>query len=187
MGRFNGGGFVSGYRWDSANTFVTTNNGIANVGSNSGLNILNAGIYKLDVSLYPVSTGDGGQFNTIYFSFGTTYLNNASTPSGTFGGSKTLDTYSYTTTYPGIISWLTNAFSSANSTTSELDTTSGYLVYKYYSKSNNSGELYSGICTTQITFTINAPTIIYFNVACSVGISVGNSYFVLQMISSQYV
>ena len=183
-------------------TYLNTNNGIATVDASGGLNILQAGIYTLNLSIDCSATSmtisPTNNFGIIYFNFGTTKLNAVSLANitGSFGGTHTSGMFSYgsnATSYPGIIDWLVNSFTTgANTTPSKYYIKNNQLMWGYACNNfSNSGPLSSGICTTKITFIINTPTIIYLNTCCidNVGIPVytltmGKSYFTLELISN---
>jgi hypothetical protein len=134
----------------------------------------------------------------IYFNFGTNKLNNVllANITGSFGGTHTNKMFSFgsnATTYPGIINWIVNSFTSGTTTTpSKYYIDNNQLIWGYAcNNSTNSGPLKSGICTTKITFIINQPTIIYLNTCCIdnnggniYSLTMGKSYFTLQLISN---
>jgi hypothetical protein len=181
-------------------TYLNTNNGIAIVDASGGLNILQAGIYTLDVSIDYSATSmtisPTNSFGIIYFNFGTNKLNAISIANitGSFGGTRTSGMFSYgsNTTYPGIIDWLVNSFTTgANTTPSKYYIKNNQLMWGYACNNfSNGGPLSSGICTTKITFIINQPTIIYLNTCCIdingslvYTLTMGKSYFTLQLIN----
>lgn len=165
---------------------LSTTNGIATV-SNDSLILTNAGIYTLNLSLAFISANSGGNFNTVSYYFGgTSYVNLGSTgqPLFNYGGNNT--------STPGIINWASTHMStgnSANATQNIFVSINSSLACNYYGKTFNNGGFYPGICTTQITFTSPNPgQAINFNIACGVGgLNLGNSFFTLQMISSNAV
>ena len=173
---------------------LNTNHGIATA-SNQALIITNPGVYTINLSLALTSGGHGGDGNTIFYNFGTQALNNVALDSieGSFGGlGTTTQLYNYgatNTSSPGIINWTTTNYSTGNGANGNYDDFAihnNQLVAVIYSKVNNSGGVYTGICTTQLTFTVNkASQSIYLNVQCGNQITLGNSYFTLQMISSK--
>jgi hypothetical protein len=190
-------------------TFLSTNNGIATVDASNGLHILQAGIYTLKVSVD--CSGTSMVYNTddgiIYFNFGTNKLSGVAYQSvyGSFGGSHSNKMFSFgsnATTYPGIISWLTNSNTQGpNPTASKyLVNSNNQLLWGYYCNnfstgtSGNNGPLQPGVCTTKITFIINQPTTIFFNIGCvnanslstAFNLTMGKSYFTLQLINSTY-
>ena len=186
-------------------TFLSTNNGIATVDA-SGLHILNAGIYTLKVSIDCSSTSMNVVDDAIiYFNFGTSKLPGVAYESvyGSFGGSQLNKMFSFgsnSTLYPGIIAWLTNSNTQGpNPTASKyLVNNNNQLLWGYYCNNNstgtngNNGPLQPGVCTTKITFIINQPTTIYFNIGCvyvnnlstAFNLTMGNSYFTLDLISN---
>jgi photosystem II stability/assembly factor-like uncharacterized protein len=179
--------------WYSMNTVVSTTNGIATLGTSmsgiAGLKILNAGIYKIHLSFFPLSAASDG--SDIKFNFGTTrQVNNPTTNKvNAFGGSNNYGMYTfdnnYNNRYPGIISWLANGYQ-IGSTNAGFAKSAGELNFTYgvFGYPNN-GDLYSGCCSTQITFILNGETTIYFNVsATSSGTTMSNCYFTLELISS---
>ena len=102
--------------FNSLPTYLNTNNGIARVDASGGLNILQAGIYKLNLSIDCSATNITTTTNNlqIYFNFGTTFLKNQarSALTGSFGGIHTSGMFSLgsnSTTYPGIINWVSNS------------------------------------------------------------------------------
>jgi photosystem II stability/assembly factor-like uncharacterized protein len=178
--------------WHSLPAVLTTNNGLAILDTSGGLTILNSGIYKINLSLFPTLIQDGS--TNISFCFGSTYLSNISSTTivNAFGGPHPSGMFTYDPSYnptkPGIISWVANGYSSGNSTTSNFvkNSTTNELGYEYYTGGNSTQTLYSGICTTEITFIINSQTSIFFNVSTnsSTGVSFGNCCFTLQLISN---
>ena len=197
LGYFDNGfaGTTSPTYWTSMPTVLLTNNGIAiaaadNTGVNTeGLSIKSAGVYKLNLTVYITSGGNGGAFNAINFNFGSQAL---SQPDlfASFGGSQVAGqmlSYSNTNTnYPGIISWNVDSYSSGNNGVSGFSLSNNQLRYSYFSKVNNTGLIYPGICTTEITFVLNAPTIIFFIVQCDNAIQMGRSYFTLELITTNF-
>jgi len=178
-------------KWYSLPATLNTNNGIANVNANGGL-ILQPGVYKINLSLFPTTTQDGS--SNISFNFGTSYLSNSSTSSSAtaFGGPCSTGMFTYDPFYnpysPGIISWLADGYSSANSTNDNFvkNPTTNELSYNYYNAGfPNGGALYGGIFTTKITFILDSSATIYFNVSTSstTGVIMGNSCFTLNLIS----
>jgi hypothetical protein len=187
FGYFGNLGYVSNANYYSMPTHLLTNNGVANVDVSNGLHLLNSGIYKLNLSIDCSSTSISTTDGTIYFNFGTIQLSNTSPTSitGSFGGSHTSRMYSYgsnSTSYPGIISWVTEAYTAGtNSTLSQNSNSNNELVYNYSYNSNGAGVILQGICTTEITFVISQPTTIFFNIGGSLNLTMGNSYFTLQL------
>ena len=189
--------------WYSMNTVVSTTNGIATLGTGNtvggntiyGLKILNAGIYKIHLSLFPVNGSSRGFQMKI--NFGTVLQNNNPTSNtvNAFGGKGnsnnlgygmyTFDN-NYNYTYPGIISWLGNGYNNVNTTNSGFTIAAGELNFSYNADaSSGSGLIFAGICTTQITFILNGDRTIYLNVSASEsGVVMGNCYFTLELISS---
>jgi hypothetical protein len=107
--------------------------------------------------------------------------------SGSFGGTHTnkmLSFSSNSTTYPGIISWITNTYNKDDATTvSNFDISSNSLVHTYYSNTDGNGTFYQGICTTGITFILDLPTTIYLNTSTTGSkLVMEKSYFTLQLI-----
>jgi hypothetical protein len=190
--------------WYSMNTSLLTTNGIAIQGSSTnsiaGLNILNAGIYKINLSFFPLSSTSNNVY-PISFNFGTTrQVNNPiSNPVNAFGGKGvstgngygmyTFDN-NYNCTYPGIISWLANGYQIISSPftpsqPSNFAISAGELHYDFKAIGySGTGDLYSSCCTTQITFILNEETTIYFNVSAGyTGVLMSNCYFTLELIS----
>jgi hypothetical protein len=205
FGYFGNLGYIGNYDWYSMPTVLLTNNGIATVDA-SGLHILQAGIYTLNLSVDCVKAAPIPGNEAIYFNFGTNYLylTNPANLSGSFGLIHTTGMLSFgsnATSYPGIISCLTNAISGTNTFASRyLDPASGsqqipvttrmdnQLVYYYvYNNNTTAGgaavPMPPGICTTEITFIINQPTTIYFNIGGNAYLQMGTSYFTLELIS----
>jgi hypothetical protein len=192
FGYFSGGnlGTIPTNKWYSLPAVLNTNNGIATRDA-SGL-ILNPGIYSINLSLFPTITQDGSC--NISFNFGTTYLSNISTTSlaGAFGGVCPTGMFTYDPFYnpysPGIITWVADGYSSANSTFNNFikNSTTNELSYNYYNAGYLNGPLYSGICTTEIKFILDSSATIYFNVSTNsnTGITMGNSCFTLELIST---
>jgi hypothetical protein len=191
VGYFNGTsvGTIPINKWYSLPAVLNTNNGIANVDA-SGVRILNAGIYSINLSLFPTTTQDVS--SNISFNFGTTYLSNISTNvlANSFGGVEPtgMFTYDASNNYntPGIISWVADGYSSGNSGSNFVKTQTNELSYNYYT-AGTGGQIFSGICTTEITFFIDEPTTIYFNVSGnSTTVTMNNCFFTLQLISTYY-
>jgi hypothetical protein len=187
--------------WNSVNTFLQTPyTDFVDTSSNSCLKINVAGIYRLTCSIdfVPTVVSDGNQ-NTIKFAFGTQQLI-GEMPGGLLGGNIPTGMYSLSSnniTSPGIINWNTNAFCDGNPNPSEYSLYSlspstepnqGYLIYNFYSKNNNSGDQYPGICSTQLTFSVSTiPSPIYLNICGSYNVStitIGNSPFVLELLNT---
>ena len=186
--------------WFALLTFLSTNNGIAIVDDVShGLHILQAGIYTLNLSVDCVKAAPINGNEAIYFNFGTNYLYNANL-SGSFGlihNTGMLSFGSNATSYPGIISCLTNAISGTNPFASRYLDNGGVpvslhiynqLVYYYVYNNNTSAggaavPMPQGICTTEITFIIDKPTTIYFNIGGNAYLQMGTSYFTLECMS----
>jgi photosystem II stability/assembly factor-like uncharacterized protein len=182
------------------NTVVLTTNGIAIQGSSTnniaGLNILNSGIYRIHLSFFPVN--ESSNQSVIQFNFGTTRQQNTTTniPVNAFGGKGnsnnqgygmyTFDS-NYNSTYPGIISWLANGYNNINTTNSIFKIDAGELNFSYNvdaSSGTGGGQIFAGICTTQITFILNGETTIYLNVSANqTGVVMGDCYFTLELIS----
>jgi hypothetical protein len=172
-------------KWYSLPLFLNTHNGIAMLDVSCGLNILQAGIYKINLGLDFFTADSSGTNLPVYFCFGDKYLTNA-VLSGSFGGTHTnkmLSFSSNSTTYPGIISWITNAYNSGATTVSNFDISNNLLLHTYYSNTDPSGTFSKGICTTGITFILNFPTTIYLNTSTpSTKLLMGKSYFTLELI-----
>ena len=196
FGYFRGGslGTIANGLWQSLPTTLKTNNGIANVDASGGL-ILQPGIYKINISLFPTTTQDGS--SNISFNFGTRYLSNISTSSSAtaFGGPCSTGMFTYdpfNNPYsPGIISWVADGYNSGTNTISNFvkNPTTNELSYNYYNSGYSDGTLYGGNCTTEITFVIDSSETIYFNVSTSsvTGVIMGNSFFTLEFISSNTI
>jgi photosystem II stability/assembly factor-like uncharacterized protein len=193
-GYFNGTnlGTIANDLWRSLPATLNTNNGIASVDASGGLRILNPGIYSINLSIFPTAIKDGS--SNISFNFGTTYLPSVSTslPAGAFGGARVNGMFTYDPFYnpysPGIISWVADGYSSGNNTASNFikNSTTNELSYNYFNAGYLNGPLYSGNCTTQMTFIINSPETIYFNVSTNIspGVTMGNCVFTLELIST---
>jgi hypothetical protein len=191
IGYFSGNYFGSG--WTSMGTFLTSNNGLATV-SNSGLQILNPGIYRLTCSIDILSTANAGGPNTISIAFGTQNLTGQS-QAGFFGGSPSSGMFNIgnNISNPGIINWTVTSYEKENSALPDyqiLGTTTGFLAYTFYGKSNNSGSPYPSLYTTSIMFSIKPlipgsstiPTI-YLNVS-GTSLTLSRAYFVLELITT---
>ena len=175
-------------RWRSLPAVLNTNNGIASVDA-SGLTILNPGVYSIKLSLFPTSTQDGS--SNISFNFGTRYLYDVSTNvvANSFGGVRPTGMFTYDASnnpyIPGIITWVADGYSSGNTGSNFVKTQTNELSYNY-STAGTGGQIFSGICTTEMTFVIVIPKTIYFNVSTNstAGVTMGNCVFTLQLISS---
>jgi hypothetical protein len=173
--------------WYSFPVFLNTNNGIASVSNSYGLNILQAGIYKITLAMDFKTSGVISTNNvSVTFCFGNVYLNNVSL-SGSFGQSHTSGMISYgsnATSYPGIIDWITNSFSVGPTLANNYVIANNLLMYVYYTQTDGNGTFSQGICTTEITFIINEPTIIYLSAKTPSTLVMGKSYFTLQLINN---
>jgi hypothetical protein len=195
VGFFSGGnlGAVGTNRWLSLLTYLNTNNGIARVSADGGLTILNSGIYKINLSLFPTSSQDGS--SNILFNFGTRRIRNEG-PTLTsyinaFGGVCPTGMFTYDPSnnpyIPGIISWVAEGYSSGNSRISNFVTNSTTNELSYnYSIDCSAGQIYSGISTTEMTCIIAPSATIYFNVSTNSTSSatLGNCCFTLEFIST---
>jgi hypothetical protein len=192
LGYFNSTGYINNSNWYSLGATMFSNNGIASIAGNGGIYLKHAGFYRLNVGINLQGTGGGGQENTLSFSFGTTQLTSSTDAIGSFGGAISSGNFSYSndnTNIPGIISWVTNAFSSDNGSTSILSkTNNNYVIYRWFGKANNNGSQAPGLCSTQMTFYVNTSGIIIFlNINCNRGFTMGRSYFTLELLSNQTV
>jgi hypothetical protein len=199
------------YYWISVPITLSTNNGLATVSGTSGLNITNPGIYRLTVSLNFINTPASGNQITFFICFGTNQLTNTTLLSGTLGGTPGYgNNYTYSVnnpTYPGILSWIVNAFSPDTVTIGIKENTSASifnlnpsrfgtgnnatsgtpLLYNFYASTSGSSTA-PAICSSELIITINAATTIYLNVSTDKGkFTIDRSYFTLQLISSTYV
>ena len=188
-------GILNATYWYSLNTTLKTNNGIAS--SSSGLKILNPGIYKLNLSVWP----DPGTSGNLRFNFGTLFQNGnnlLNNDISAFGGSNAYYMHTFDNNInkniPGIISWIANGYgyNSGSSPSAFSFNTSYQLSYiYYYSTTTAEGTQFisNGICTTEITFFVNqSNTIIYFNVNPSTSnVKMSNCYFTLQLMSTYNV
>jgi len=206
--------------WCSLNTNLITNNGLATTESVptytngipnvtptvTGLKILNAGIYKITLSVFPALTNANAS-GTISYNFGyvpqfnTTQTTNAVNSFGGSGNSYGVPDgfglYTFDNNInrnnPGIISWLPTGYTNGGFTkilaTNELNYTYNY---------NSSGVAISpnyyiahGICTSEITFFVTDDFItglnpyIFLNVCGTAVITMSNCYFTLELISTQ--
>lgn len=187
IGYFSGSNNGSG--WTSMGTFLISNNGLAIV-SNSGLQILNPGIYRLTCSIDILNTSNAGGLNTLSIVFGTQKLTSQSA-GGFFGGTPNVGMFNigtYNTSNPGIINWTVNAYRDPNENAAVPGFVySGGLIYNLYDKTNNAGYLYPSMYTSDIMFSINSvsgtiPTI-YLNLAGTAS-SIQTGYFVLELITT---
>jgi hypothetical protein len=196
FGYFNGGnlGTIANGLWRSLPAVLNTNNGIATRDASGGL-ILQAGIYKINLSLFPTTTQVGR--SNISFNFGTRYLVNDPSTNivNAFGGVQPIGMFTYDPSNnpysPGIISWLANGYDSSNNTISNFvkNPTTNELSYNYNNAGYpNGGALYSGILTTKMSFILDSSASIYFNVSTNstTGVSMGNNCFTLSLISSPF-
>jgi photosystem II stability/assembly factor-like uncharacterized protein len=176
-----------GNNWYSLPTFLNTNNGVASVDASGGLHILSAGIYTINIGLDFFTSGTHSNTAVpVYFCLGNIYLNYVSL-SGSFGGSHTTGMFSFgsnATTYPGIISWITNSISIGATSANNYLIANNELMYEYFTDTDGNGTFSQGICTTEIKFIINGPTTIYLNTKTASTLAMGKSYFTLQLISN---
>ena len=197
LGASNNTTLINNGNWNSVGPCNMTNGkgGIADVSGNA-IKILNKGIYRLNLSVDIIANEDNGKTSLTSFAFGTLNLvNQTSTssflgqtnPNGVYLANKGLNT----TNNPGIISWLTNAYSSGNSEPSTYDSNgaSNPPWFGYQMKVNSGNDSYPGICTTELVFTNSIDNLsLYFNINTNKNnITIGHCYFVLQMISSEYL
>ena len=160
--------------------------------------LTNPGIYRLNLSVDVIFVQSGGDPNTLAFAFGTANLSNTNSTSSFIGttsyqgntnGVMLANKGLYSTGNIQFFSWLTNAFSSGNDTASEYgsDGANNPPYYKYYSKVNNNNQTYPGLCCTELVFTSSSSNQhLYFNVNTDKdNCTMGQCYFVLQMISTQ--
>ena len=201
LGSFNGKGFFNdgaAYSgWNSLTSTLFTNNGIATIISNNVLQITNAGVYKISVSVDCLGCNNSsGDAVSCFFAFSTSLNSNTSPPTGFFGGDNNVWLTNVgqqnTSVNPGIISWITVANSSYGGSVSSLSpsiyisNTEYGTYYSFNHQVNGDGQSYPGICTTELCFTISAPISLYFNVSGNNANTVlmGTSYFVLQLLST---
>jgi hypothetical protein len=197
FGYFNGTnlGIIPKDRWYSLPAVLNTRNGIARVDA-SGV-ILQAGIYKINLSLFPTSTQDGS--SNITFNFGTRYLFNEPSANivNAFGGVEPTGMFTYDPSNnpysPGIISWVADGYNSGNSTIDNFvkNPITNELSYNYFNAGYppaNNNALYSSIFTTKMSFVLDSSATIYFNVSTNsnTGVTMGNSCFTLSLISSPF-
>jgi hypothetical protein len=184
VGYYGGVGYVS--NWYSMPVAFITNNGIASTFDGYGIIFANAGIYRLTLGLTPFTTGGANDPNTISFCFGTIALggssNNTNTLSTAGAGMQSYNNNN--TAKPGLITWNVSSYSSGNSTSGTYVYDQNGLHYEFYSKAFGDGEQYPGILSSILTVTANAGQSIYFNIKCNNGLTMLNSYFTLEMISS---
>jgi hypothetical protein len=181
-------GTIPQNKWRSLPAVLVTNNGIANVDA-SGVRILNAGIYSINLTLFPTSTQDVS--SNISFNFGTTYLVDVSTneQANSFGGVCPTGMFTFDISNnpysPGIISWVADGYSSGNTGSNFVKTQTNELSYNY-STAGTGRQIYSGNCTTKMTFILNSSATIFFNVSTnsSTGVTMGSCVFTLQLIST---
>ena len=178
-------------KWYSAISSLITNNGIATIDNPYYLKIINPGTYKLTVSLNVIATNGSNSPNTTSFAFGTTYLFDQDL-TGCFGGNSTSGMFTNPSSYPYIVSWNTNAYSSNNNTPSEYSRSNNYLVYNFYGHStatSNGSSQYTqspGICSTEIIFTVNQSQEIFLNVLCNQSnLVIANSFFTLELLTTK--
>jgi len=190
-------GILTSTHWYSLNTTLLTKNGIAILGSSNGLKILNPGIYKLNLSVYPEPNNNGN----LLFNFGIVFqdgTNGLNTNISAFGGTNPYYMHTFDNNInqniPGIISWIANGYNYGATTGSKFSFNTVYeLSYNYYYTttlitSSASNFISNGICTTEITFFVNQPnTIIYFNVNPSTSdVKMSTCYFTLKLMSTQH-
>jgi hypothetical protein len=191
-GYFSGGnlGTIANGLWSSLPGVLTTNNGIASLDA-SGLRILNPGIYSINLSIFPTTTQDGS--SNISFNFGTRYLFNDSSTNvvNAFGGPRPTGMFTYDPSNnpysPGIISWVADGYNSANSTTNNFikNSTTNELSYNYFNAGYpTSNALYSGNCTTEMTFVVDSSATIFLNILSNstTGVTMGNCFFTLELV-----
>jgi photosystem II stability/assembly factor-like uncharacterized protein len=196
FGYFSGGnlGTIANGLWRSLPAVLNTNNGIATRDASGGL-ILQAGIYKINLSLFPTTTQIGR--SNISFNFGTRYLVNDPSTNivNAFGGVQPIGMFTYDPSNnpysPGIISWVANGYDSSNNTISTFikNPITSELSYNYFNAGYpNGGALYSGIFTTKMSFILDSSASIYFNVSTNstTGVTMGNSFFTLNLISTPF-
>ena len=192
-GYFSGGnlGTIANGLWRSLPAVLNTNNGIASLDA-SGLRILNPGIYSINLSLFPTTTQVGS--SNISFNFGTRYLYNDPSTNivNAFGGPRPTGMFTYDPSNnpysPGIISWVANGYDSSNNTISNFikNPITSELSYNYFNAGYpNGGALYSGICTTKMTFILGSSASIFLNILSNstTGVTMGNCSFTLNLIS----
>jgi hypothetical protein len=189
FGYFGNLGDITDGSYNSMPTHLLTNNGVATVDASNGLHLLNSGVYKLNLSIDCSTTNIVATNGTIYFNFGTIQLSNTSPTSitGSFGAINDRKVFSFGSnaiSYPGIISWITNAYTAGTNAISKHSISNNQLVYNYNFNTDASGNFKQGICTTEIIFVINKPTTIFFNIGSNSHLTMGNSYFTLQLICS---
>jgi hypothetical protein len=197
--------------WYSMNTNLITNNGLATTASVQtytngalsaqsvyALQIKNAGIYKITLSVFPALTNANGS-GTISYNFGyVPQYNTAQTNAvNAFGGAGFTSTpglgmYTYDKTYnqniPGIISWLPTGYTGGTftrfSATNELNYTYNYNSSGVFISPNY--YIANGICTSEMTFFVTGQQNIFLNVCGTSVITMSNCYFTLELISTQY-
>jgi hypothetical protein len=174
--------------------FLKTNNRVATVDPSGSFGLkLNAGIYKINLSLFPTSTQDGS--SNISFNFGTRQIlyDPSTNLVSAFGGVRPTGMITYDPSNnpysPGIISWVADGYSSGNSISDFQQIPYTYeLAYKYNNAGYPDKKLYSGISTTEMTFVLDSSANIFFNAYnnSNADITMGNCCFTLKLISSSF-
>ena len=182
--------------WNSVGPCTLKNGGGIATSSGNALILTNIGIYRLNLSVDVTNVQNGGAQNTLSFAFGTSNISNVSSTSSFIGttsylgspnGSMLANKGYYSTGNIQFISWITNAYSSGNNAISQYSSSGNPPWFNYYSRVNNNNLTYPGLCCTEVVFTSrNNNQALYFNVNTDKdNVTMGQCYFVLQMLSTQ--
>lgn len=195
--------------WYSLKARLLTSNGIiisnddpsiANIeptnpanGGTAGFRVGQAGIYRLSYAIDVPDFSTSGT-GSIYFGFGGSFL--ANTPTGSipttnsfFGNPVSIESYGLSArnqTYPAILSWVHDGFSTGTSTLGVFTRISNYLMYQMYG-TGSSGAQTAYLSSGTIVFAVDAANVnnyIFMQYSANTNTTIGYSPFRIELLST---